>query len=155
MHYLIVSAVLVVFWILLSGHFSALLLGLGALSVALVTLIVHRMDRIDGEPGVVFPGAGMLAYSAWLLGCVVRSNIDLARRIWNPALPVQISWERLDIGKLSSLEKTLYANSITLTPGTLTTDIHDNHFMIHSLFREGIEDLRGGEMENRIRRLGI
>ncbi len=155
MHYAIVSAVLVVFWILLSGHFSVLLLSLGALSVALVTLIASRMDRTDGARGAMYPGVGVIAYAIWLLGCVVRANIDLARRIWNPALPIQPTWERLDNGKLSSQEKTLYANSITLTPGTLTTDVHDDHFMIHALSREGIEELRGGEMEARIRRLGI
>jgi multicomponent Na+:H+ antiporter subunit E len=53
------------------------------------------------------------------------------------------------------MEKTLYANSITLTPGTLTTDVGEDHFMIHALSQEGIDELREGEMERRIRRLGV
>jgi len=53
------------------------------------------------------------------------------------------------------LEKTLYANSITLTPGTLTTDVCDDHFLIHALSQEGIDELREGEMERRIRRIGL
>ncbi|MEJ2321564.1 MAG: Na+/H+ antiporter subunit E [Gammaproteobacteria bacterium] len=64
-------------------------------------------------------------------------------------------WQRLDTSVSTPLEKTLYANSITLTPGTLTTDVREDHFMIHSLSPEGIEELRKGEMEKRIRRLGV
>jgi multicomponent Na+:H+ antiporter subunit E len=86
---------------------------------------------------------------------VVLSNIDVARRIWNPALPIRPCWQRLDTTVSTPLEKTFYANSITLTPGTLTTDVREDHFMIHSLTPEGIEELRKGEMEKRIRRLGI
>ena len=63
--------------------------------------------------------------------------------------------ERLDTEVSSPLEKTLYANSITLTPGTLTTDVRDDYFLVHSLSREGLEELRHGEMQRRVRRLGL
>jgi len=96
-----------------------------------------------------------LYYLLWLMWQVVLSNIDLVRRIWDPTLPIRPTWERLDIEVTSTLAKTLYANSITLTPGTLTTDVREDHFMVHSLSPEGIEDLRKGEMERQIKRLGI
>jgi len=86
---------------------------------------------------------------------VVLSNIDLVRRIWDPTLPIRPTWQRLDIKVTSPLAKTLYANSITLTPGTLTTDVREDHFMVHSLSPDGIEDLRKGGMEEQILRLGI
>jgi multicomponent Na+:H+ antiporter subunit E len=91
----------------------------------------------------------------WLLWAVVKANIDVAKRIWHPALPIQPSWTRLDTRVSTPLEKTLYANSITLTPGTLTTNVHDDHFMVHALSLEGIEELREGEMERRILQLRI
>ncbi len=155
MHYLFITVFLAVFWVLLSGYFTPLLLGLGVLSVLLVVWFVRRMDRTDKEPGRFYPGLSMFGYWLWLMWCVVKSNIDLARRIWHPKLPIQPCWCRLDIKVSSPLEKTLYANSITLTPGTLTTDVHDDHFMIHALSPEGIEELREGEMERRIQRLGV
>jgi multicomponent Na+:H+ antiporter subunit E len=96
-----------------------------------------------------------MRYFGWLLWQVVLSNIDVARRIWNPSLPIRPTWQRLDTEVTTPLEKTLYANSITLTPGTLTTDVREDHFMIHSLTPEGIEELRKGEMERRIKRLRI
>lgn len=155
MHYFFIALLLAVFWIILSGHFEPLLLVLGVLSVALVILLVRRMDRTDREPGRLGPGPYLLGYWAWLIGCVVRSNIDLAQRIWHPALPIERSWCRLDVQVSSPLGRTLYANSITLTPGTLTTDVRDDHFMVHCLSQESIDELREGEMERRIRRLGL
>lgn len=155
MRYLYVSFLLYLFWLLLSGHFDALLLAMGALSAGLVVWFLRRMDRADGDPGTLVPGLGLVGYLGWLMGCVVKANIDVARRIWHPALPIQPNWTRLDTEVSTPLEKTLYANSITLTPGTLTTEVLGDHFMIHSLSKEGIEELRGGEMERRIRRLGI
>lgn len=155
MHNILILSVLAVFWLLLSGHYTPLLLGLGVASVLLVVWFQRRMDRIDREPIGLRLGVGLLLYLGWLLWSVIKANIDLARRIWDPKLPVEPRWARLDTQVTTPLEKTLYANSITLTPGTLTTDVRDDHFMIHALSQEGIDELREGEMERRIRRLGL
>jgi multicomponent Na+:H+ antiporter subunit E len=154
-HYLFILVFLLLFWLLLSGHGEPLILAFGMLSSLLVTLLVIRMDKNDREPVIFRPGIRIMHYFGWLLWQVVLSNIDVARRIWNPSLPIRPSWERLDTKVSTPLEKTLYANSITLTPGTLTTDVREDHFMIHSLTPEAIEELRKGEMERRIRRLGV
>jgi multicomponent Na+:H+ antiporter subunit E len=155
MRYIRSTLVVAILWLLLSGHYTALILSLGVLSVLIVTWFLWRMDRVDGELGVVPIRPRLLYYLLWLMWQVVLSNIDLVRRILNPALPIQPTWQRLDIKVTSTLGKTLYANSITLTPGTLTTDVGEDHFMVHSLSPDGIEDLRKGEMERQIQRLGI
>jgi multicomponent Na+:H+ antiporter subunit E len=155
MHYVITFLVLYGFWLVLSGHFSPLLLSLGTVSGLLSTWFLFRMDHADGEYVRLRPTPRMLSYLSWLLWSVVKANIDVARRIWDPDLPIAPVWARLDTLVRTPLQKTLYANSITLTPGTLTTDIEADHFLVHALSPEGIEDLRGGEMERRIRRLGI
>ena len=155
MNHLFLMISLSIFWLILSGHFTVLLLGFGLVSVLLVVWLVRRMDRVDGEPGRLLASASLFGYLFWLMGEVVRSNIDLARRIWHPGLPIEPNWSRLDTQVSTHMEKTLYANSITLTPGTLTTDVREDHFLVHALSREGIEDLRKGEMERRILRLGI
>jgi len=155
MHYLRIAILLSIFWLLLSGHYVALILGLGALSIFMVTWFAHRMDKVDGESNPLRFGLAFLQYLVWLVWQVVLSNVNLARRIWDPSLPIKPTWQRVDTKVSTPLEKALYANSITLTPGTLTTDVKDDHFMIHCLFPEGIEELKEGEMEDRIRRLGI
>ena len=154
MPYKFTAILLAAFWIALSGHFEPLLIGLGVTSVGLVLLVLRRMNQVDEEPCRLKATRRMFGYSVWLMGCVIRSNIDLARRIWHPALPIQPSWTRLETSVSSPLEKTLYAHSITLTPGTLTTDVFEDHFLVHSLSEAGLEELREGEMERRIRRLG-
>lgn len=150
-----IVAVLGVFWLLLSGHFTPLLLVLGLASVVLVVWFVQRMDAVDHEPIQLHPSPRLLGYLAWLLWSVVKANIDVARRVWDPQLPVHPVWARLDTRVKTPVEITLYANSITLTPGTLTTDVRDDYFLIHALSQDGVDDLRDGEMERRILRLGL
>lgn len=155
MLYLYVAVLLAIFWLVLSGYYTALLLSLGVVSVALVVWFLWRMNRVDKSPITLYPGLGGVSYLAWLMWQVVLSNVDVAKRIWDPKLPIDPTWQRLDVKQASPLQRTLYANSITLTPGTLTTDVHDDHFMIHALTPEGLEDLRKGEMQDRILKLDI
>ena len=150
MYYLFIVAGLCAFWLLLSGQFISLLLILGGMSVLTVVLILKKMDKVDGEPISLLPGLNFFRYLGWLSWQVVISNLDVAKRIWDPNLPIEPCWQKLDTQVKTPLEKTLYANSITLTPGTLTTDVNNDHFMIHSLTPEGIEHLRKGEMQRRI-----
>ena len=140
-------------WLLLSGHYTALILSLGVVSVVIVTWFIWRMDRVDGVLSAVPVRPRLLYYLMWLMWQVVLSNIDLVRRIWDPTLPIRPTWQRLDIKVTSPLAKMLYANSITLTPGTLTTDVREDHFMVHSLTPDGIDELRKGSMEKQIQRL--
>lgn len=155
MHYLLVSLALYLFWLILSGHFNTLLLTLGAVSALLVAWLLWRMDKVDKTPVGMAPTLALLSYGLWLLWELVKSNIDVARRIWHPALPVTPGFARLPVNVDSSLQKVLYANSITITPGTITADVYEDHFLVHHLTREGFEELREGAMERRIRRTGI
>ena len=155
MRYIRSSLIVAAVWLLLSGHYTALILSFGAVSSLIVIWFMWRMDRVDEKLDFLPMRPRVLYYLLWLMWQVVLSNIDLVRRIWDPTLPIRPTWQRLDIKVTSSLAKTLYANSITLTPGTLTTDVREDHFMVHSLSPDGIEDLRKGGMEEQIQRLGI
>jgi len=113
------------------------------------------MDGVDQEPVPLRPSLSLLGYLGWLLWSVVKANIDLARRLWDPQMPIHPVWARLDTRVQTPVETTLYANSITLTPGTLTTDVSEDHFLIHAISQEGIAELREGEMQRRILKLGL
>lgn len=155
MRYLTISTILCLFWVLLSGHLTPLLLGLGVVSVLLVVWLVRRMDQVDGEASWAILSLDLFLYTLWLLWCVIKASIDVVRCVWNPALPICPSWTRLDTEIQTPLKKTLYANSITLTPGTLTTNAHEDHLVVHSLDQRCLADLHKGEMERRIRRLKL
>ncbi|MEH6651811.1 MAG: Na+/H+ antiporter subunit E [Motiliproteus sp.] len=155
MYYPTIAFTLYLFWLLLSGYVQPLLLGLGALSVLWAVWLARRMDRVDREPGFIPAAPGLFGYGLWLLWSVVKSNIDVARRIWTPSLPIHPNWRRLETRLSTPLQKTLFANSITLTPGTLTTDVNADHLIVHCLSEGICSELHQGEMERRIERLGI
>jgi len=142
------------FWLLLSGRFGPLLLGFGVASVLITVVIALRMDIVDQEGHPVHLTPQFIVYWLWLAKEIVKANIDVARRIWHPALPISPVMRRLPAGECTVLGKVIYANSITLTPGTVTTDVGDDLIEVHALTREAAEALFEGEMERRVRRLG-
>ena len=153
--YAVLSAALFLFWIILSGHFTLLFLFFAVVSVSLVIYLLYRMDKVDHEPAYIPLSFRLLKYAFWLMHSVIQSNIDVVKRIWNPKLPISPQWERVPVKLQTARSKTLYANSITLTPGTLTTEIKGDYFLVHSLSKKSLEELKQGEMEKQIQRLEI
>ncbi len=153
MRYLKLGVILAGFWFLLSGHTSALLLSLGLASCTLVVWMIVRMDRHDQAPPMMIFSFEFLRYVAWLLWQVLRSNFDVARRIWDPALPIQPAWRKIEVQLQQPLTKTIYANSITLTPGTVTTKVGKGYFIVHALNADSIDELQAGAMQARLQRL--
>lgn len=153
MFYLIFACILFLFWILLSGHFSALLLTLGLASIILVIWLVYRMDHNDKAPARVLISVGMLSYLGWLFWQVILDNINVARRIWSPSLPIKPAYRKINVSLKDPLIKTIYANSITLTPGTVTTEVGEDYFIVHALNAESLDALESGDMEKRLKRL--
>lgn len=152
-YYFILAFVLALFWFLLSGHTSILLLALGFASVVLVTWLVNRMDRNDEAPIRMLFSIEFLSYLAWLIWQVIITNIDVARRIWRTSLPIKPACRKIKVNIKNPLIKTIYANSITLTPGTVTTEVGDDYFIVHALNASGLDELEEGEMERRLIRL--
>lgn len=138
-------------WLLLSGYFdNILLLSLGVVSCLLVMLIAHRMKLLDADtPSLPFLLRSLI-YLPWLLWQVILSNIDVARRILNPELPISPSIFRVRTSQSSDLAKVLYANSITLTPGTVSIRVDADEIEVHALTREAATDLQSGEMDRRV-----
>jgi len=152
-YYFILAFVLVLFWFLLSGHTSILLITLGFTSVVLVTWLVSRMDRNDSAPIRILFSLQFLSYLVWLVWQVIITNIDVARRIWRTSLPIKPACRKIKVNIKNPLIKTIYANSITLTPGTVTTEVGDDYFIVHALNVKGLDELEEGEMERRLSRL--
>ena len=144
------AAVLTALWLLLSGHMEPLLLGLGAVSVAFVVWIAHRMDVVDREGHPIHLTTRFLTYLPWLAWEIVKANIDVTRRVLDPRLPVGPTVFRVAASQKSELGHVIYANSITLTPGTVTIDIDGDVLVVHALTREAAEGVMTGEMDRRV-----
>jgi multicomponent Na+:H+ antiporter subunit E len=139
-----------VFWLLLSGQMTALSLSLGAASAALVALANRGEEALSS---MLRAAPRFALYLPWLLKEIVIANLQVARLVLHPRLPIDPVVVRYDAGLGGDLALTTLANSITLTPGTVTLDAEGRTLIVHALTREGAAALREGSMARRVGRV--
>lgn len=149
-HALYFGAVLFAVWLLLSGHYTPFILILGIASCVAVIAITQRMEVIDQEGHPVHLTWRALLYWPWLIVEIVKANIDVAKRILIPSIGISPTMIRVKTSQTSDLGKVVYANSITLTPGTISVEVANNEILVHALSKGGAEDLLTGEMDRRV-----
>lgn len=127
------GTVLYGFWLLLSGMYTPLLLTFGVVSVLLVVYVAHRMNVVDEEGLPVRIGLRFMLYLPWLLKEVFISNVRVARIVLDPELPINPTLGRYHLPYRTDLGRVIYGNSVTLTPGTVTTAIDGDTIEVHVL----------------------
>jgi multicomponent Na+:H+ antiporter subunit E len=141
---------LYLFWLLLSGFYTAFLMSAGVGSALAVVWFARRMDVVDAEGHPVHLGPRVLLYWLWLLKEIVRSGLEVSRIIVHPRLPISPTLVRFRPGQSSDVGLVVHANSITLTPGTITIEAGRDEFLVHALTRSGAEGAVGSEMDRRV-----
>ncbi len=155
LHASILGASLAVFWLLLSGYFQEpLLLSLGAVSVLFTVWLAFRIDRHDGERVRMRIDIPILRYWIWLLIEIFKANIDVAKLIVAPKLALSPRMIRVKASQSTDMGVVIYANSITLTPGTVTVDIDGDELVVHAITRDMADGLSNGDMGDRVTALG-
>ena len=149
-HAVSLGLVLFATWLMLSGFFEALLLTFGIASCVLVVWIAHRMDVVDHEGQPVHLGIRIAGYWLWLIVEIVKASIDVARRIVDPKLPIQPNTFWTKASQQTELGQVIYANSITLTPGTISIRVTGGSILVHALSAEAAADVQGGGMDRRV-----
>lgn len=152
-HTISISFVLAVIWLINSGFYTPLMLMLGAVSIAMVVWISHRMDVVDHESTPVHLTLRIPFYYWWLIKQIVKSNIDVVGRIWRGNHTISPTLELLPLSQKTDMGRVIYANSITLTPGTVVVDLQQDSVLVYSLTKSNIEELKKGEMDSRVRQL--
>ena len=137
-------------WILLSGYFEVLLIGLGISSVAIIVWITHRMDIFDHENHPIHLNFRIILYLPWLIKEIVIANIQVARTIISRKMPITLSVLKVRSTQKTELGQVIFGNSITLTPGTVTIGINKDIITVHALTLSTAFDLKSGEMDRRI-----
>jgi multicomponent Na+:H+ antiporter subunit E len=143
---------LFLFWLALSGHYTPMLLAAGAVSAIVCVLVAARMGIADREGHPIHLIGKFATYFPWLLCEITKSAWTVTKIIVNPALPISPTMTRVQASQKTSLGVVTYANSITLTPGTITTAVKANVLTVHALVREGALDLEAGGMDARVSR---
>ncbi len=148
-------------WILWSGlswpwarDYEPLLLWMGVLSTTFVVFLAARMKIIDSEGvPVELTNFRLLGYVPWLAWEIAKANADVVRRILHPSLPISPTLIRVRASQRSEIGQVVYANSITLTPGTVSVDVEDGSITVHALSRDAADGVETGEMDRRVAHL--
>ena len=147
---LILFVALFASWLLLSGHYDATLMTYGALSCAGVVALVAHLGILDVEALPVHLGIRPFLYLPWLMKEIVLSNLAVARVILDPRLPIHPRILSVESSQKTDVGRVTYANSITLTPGTVTLDVRDGRLLVHALTTGSAAGLLTGEMDRRV-----
>ena len=144
-HPIRLAIVLVITWLLLSDFFEPLLLSLGAISVIFSLWIAKRMDKVDNEKYRFRLSLSFFKFLFSLGIKVIQSNIDVCARILG-IKPVESTFITIQMPFKDDVAKVLYANSITLTPGSSSIALEGDRLLVHTISREGAHDLAHGDM---------
>lgn len=150
MRYLSLASFLFAFWIALSGHYTPVLVTAGLTSAAVCVLAAVRMRTADAEGHPVELFRAAITYFPWLIVEITKSAWAVTKIILHPRLPVSPTMTIVRASQRSCAGIATYANSITLTPGTITVGVNGNDLTVHALVKEGALDLEAGGMDRRV-----
>ena len=136
------------FWLLMSGYYTPLILSLGVISCLLCVYLTIKGKFLDNETLPIYFFPRLIQYTLWLIKEILKSNITTAKVIImkseEPELFCVKATQKTNEGKVT------YANSITLTPGTVTTQIKNDIFEVHALTKDFGDDVRSSDMDKMV-----
>ena len=145
---LILFLILLSLWLLMSGHYSFLIISLGIISCAFCVYVAKRGKLIDDEGLPIFFIPRLSNYLIWLFKEILISNLNTAKVIINGK--VEPETFTVKVSQVTDVAKVTYANSITLTPGTVTTKMQKDVFEVHALNSDFGNDVRTNEMDKKV-----
>ena len=145
---LILFLILLCLWLLMSGHYSILIITLGIISCAFCVYVAKRGNLIDDEGLPIFFIPRLSNYLIWLFKEILISNLNTAKVIINGK--VEPETFTVKVSQVTDVAKVTYANSITLTPGTVTTKMQKDVFEVHALNSDFGNDVRTNEMDKKV-----
>lgn len=156
MRYAVTFTILFANWLIWSGMFDAFHLSLGIISCSIVTYMSHdllfKSERVSTMHLKEF--LRFLKYIPWLLYQITISNIHLVYLTLHPRMPIEPAVVSYKSRLKKEISKVVFANSITLTPGTITAEItEEGCYIVHCITKKVADDLFSGEMENRVARI--
>lgn len=148
-----ISATLFGVWLLMSGEWEHewLIWAGGILSVAVVGFCLMKgLTDEEGFPIEKLPRA--LFYWPWLIWQIVLSGLSVTRLILDPALPISPRMVKVRAKQKTAVGLTTYANSITLTPGTISMEVSERGkaIWVHAITEENADGMEYDPMNDKI-----
>lgn len=146
-----VIIILFALWLLMSGIYTPMLIGLGLAASLFSLYIVRRMDAVDGaRSSLQMSPIRYSGYIVWFMGEVVRANWAVTKIVLSPKMPIKQHLFLVPVTQKTELGKMLFANSITLTPGTITVRVKDDRFLVHALSFSQDDHAATADMDARV-----
>lgn len=146
---IILFFIMMVTWLVLSGHFTFFFILTGmvcsGVCVWLVSLLPQEKEMLHLKSWWRFPG-----YVLWLLKEIVVSSIEVALQVWKPEMAISPGYAFVPTRQGTDTGRVIYANSITLTPGTVSITVQPKRIWVHALKQEALKQLQEGAMDTRI-----
>jgi multicomponent Na+:H+ antiporter subunit E len=157
LNFLAVFTLLFAFWVFLSGFFDLFHLSLGVICCAIVSYgsydLIFTQTNLRNLKERHRAGKNFILYLPWLIYQIYLANVHVVYLVWNPKMPIDPKIIRFKTKWRGDLVLVTMANSITLTPGTITLDIQEGEYYVHALSKKVADDLLGGEMQDRVGRI--
>ena len=136
------------FWLLMSGYYTPLILSLGVISCLLCVYLTIKGKFLDNETLPIYFFPRLIQYTFWLIKEILKSNIITAKVIIMKSEEPELF--SVKVSQKTNEGKVTYANSITLTPGTVTTQIKNDIFEVHALTKDFGDDVRSSDMDKMV-----
>lgn len=141
-------------WLLLSGIYKPLLVGFGIASSFLVLIILNRMARIDGwKLFVHLRPLAVISYTFWLIKEIAVSAITVSKIVLSKNRQINQKLFSVRTTQKTDLGQFIFANSITLTPGTVSIEVEPGHFVVHAISFDESDRKALADMDARVSRL--
>ena len=150
---IVLLIILLAIWLVLSGMFTPFLIGFGVFS-CLASVVIYSLlnkGRKSQKISAISVICGLSTYFFWLVKEIILASWDVTTKMWQlePDISPHMDWVNTSLK--NDVSMTILGTSITLTPGTVTVDINeDGSFLVHALSKKGIDDLRSGQMVERV-----
>jgi multicomponent Na+:H+ antiporter subunit E len=152
------AILLMVFWLIMSGHYDLMHVSFGIFSVILVLGINYSIRRHlfalgERSEALKLSLARLLYYVPWLLWQIIVASLQVAYVVLHPKCPIDPSLLRFKTRLANTSAKVILGNSITLTPGTITLDIEQDEFLVHSLMDISSSGIIDGTLPGEVAKL--
>lgn len=149
-HTISLGVLLFALWLGLSGQLNVMMISVGLASILVILYVTHRMDVIDNEIYPAHMTVLLLRFWVFLAREVIIANIDVIKRIFKPGKNISPQLFELPLTLKSDVSRVIYANAITLTPGTVSANLDKKTVTVHTLSIEAAEELSSGRMASAV-----
>lgn len=159
-HYVRFAIYLYIFWLIISGSLQLKFLIMGAVACIVIAWVCTPLFMIDNISHTKkyflldIPLISLIGYAFWLLKELILANLDVAKSVWKKEMPIEPQLLHFRVSMDNPVALVLLANSITLTPGTITLNVsRENIYEIHALTPTAAEGIRSGAMAKKVGKL--